>query len=182
MATVFTHAAVGGALAALAPAGVPRWRAATALAGVSVLPDLDVVGFALGIPYGHALGHRGLSHSLPFALAVGLVLPFAVLPPALREWHRALGLACLAALACASHGVLDALTDGGRGIGFWLPFSAERHFWPWRPLPVSPLEPLEFFGARGRRILETEIRLVWLPWAAGIASVWLGLRARRRAA
>ena len=32
------------------------------------LPDLDVAGFEFGVPYGHMLGHRGLSHSVVFAL------------------------------------------------------------------------------------------------------------------
>ena len=40
-------------------------------------------------------------------------------------------------VAMASHGVLDALTDGGRGVGFLIPFSSERFFFPWRPIPVS---------------------------------------------
>jgi inner membrane protein len=40
----------------------------------SLLPDVDVVGFAMGIPYEHLLGHRGLTHSLSFAVAVDLVV------------------------------------------------------------------------------------------------------------
>ena len=44
----------------------------------SVVPDLDVIGFYFGIPYGDLWGHRGLTHSLPFAgvlsaLFVGLL-------------------------------------------------------------------------------------------------------------
>ena len=35
------------------------------IAGVlcAAAPDLDVIGFALGIPYDHGLGHRGLAHA-----------------------------------------------------------------------------------------------------------------------
>ena len=38
----------------------------------AVLPDLDVIGFKLGIRYADLLGHRGFSHSLLFALLMGL--------------------------------------------------------------------------------------------------------------
>jgi inner membrane protein len=31
------------------------------------LPDLDVAGFEFDVPYGHMLGHRGLSYSIVFA-------------------------------------------------------------------------------------------------------------------
>jgi len=36
----------------------------------TLLPDVDVVGFFLGVRYSTALGHRGFSHSLlsPFSL------------------------------------------------------------------------------------------------------------------
>ena len=39
----------------------------------------------------------------------------------------------------ASHGVLDALTDGGPGVAFLAPFDDTRYFFPWRPIRVSPL-------------------------------------------
>jgi membrane-bound metal-dependent hydrolase YbcI (DUF457 family) len=38
----------------------------------SILPDIDVLGFQLGIPYGDPLGHRGASHSLLAAALIGL--------------------------------------------------------------------------------------------------------------
>jgi hypothetical protein len=36
-------------------------------------------------------------------------------------------------LATASHGILDAFTDGGRGIAFFAPFGTERYFFPHHP-------------------------------------------------
>ena len=51
---------------------MPTGRLALVLVTLAVLPDLDVLGFHAGIPYEHTLGHRGLSHSLLFALVVGL--------------------------------------------------------------------------------------------------------------
>ena len=49
-------------------------------------PDLDVVGNWMGIPYEHMLGHRGLTHSLPFAAIMSaLVVRFGFSGP---EWVR----------------------------------------------------------------------------------------------
>ena len=72
MASAFAHAF---AAAALGPAVVPRPRARVVVAGIvcSVLPDADVVGFALDIPYGPLLGHRGLTHAPAFAVLVAIV-------------------------------------------------------------------------------------------------------------
>ncbi len=159
MATILTHAVVGSALAPLAPPGVSRGRLALAAAVVAVLPDLDVLAFRFGIPYGHALGHRGLSHSLVFAaLLAGLVarFEFRTLAPCSRAWWR---LFAVLFVAAASHGMLDSLTDGGLGVGFLLPFSSRRFFAPVRPLPVSPIG----IDASVVGILEVEALYIWLP-------------------
>ena len=71
VATAFTHGFAAGLLALAAPRDVARGRLSCLLALVAAAPDLDVVGFWLGIPYAHPLGHRGLSHSIAFALLVG---------------------------------------------------------------------------------------------------------------
>ena len=39
----------------------------------------------------------------------------------------------------ASHGFLDAFTNGGLGIAFFSPFDSTRYFFPWTPIEVSPL-------------------------------------------
>jgi inner membrane protein len=174
--TALSHAVVGAALAPWAPRGLPAARVAAALAASAVLPDLDVVGFALGIPYGHALGHRGITHSLPFAAALGALA--AGLARA-RGPRPALALGALTFLACASHGLLDAATDGGRGVGLLLPFLGDRVFFDLRPIPVSPLEPEAFLGPRGARVLRAEIAALWLP-ALGVALVGAALRRVRR--
>ena len=175
MPTFVSHAVVGAAFACAAPRAVPLGSFALVAATVSALPDADVLGFALGIPYSHPLGHRGLSHGLPFALALGALASLWLRG---RNRPHALALGILLAAACASHGVLDAATDGGLGIGFWLPFSDARYFLPWRPIPVSPLEPAAFFSAQGAAILAVELAWVWIPaltLAAGVA--WTRKRA-----
>jgi inner membrane protein len=79
-------------------------------------------------------------------------------------------------LATASHGVFDALTNGGRGIAFFAPFSSTRYFFPFRPIEVSPLSITRFLSERGWLVLRSELYWVWLP--SGAFAV-LALLARR---
>jgi inner membrane protein len=63
----------------------------------------------------------------------------------------------------ASHGVLDAMTNGGRGIAFFAPFDTTRYFFPWRPVRVSPISIRAFFSPWGLQILRSELVYIWLP-------------------
>ena len=74
MATLYTHAAVGLALGRVANGRrMPLlfWALAALL---PMVPDLDAFSYA---PYGTALGHRGFTHSLCFALVLGFVVAAA---------------------------------------------------------------------------------------------------------
>jgi inner membrane protein len=145
---------LGGAWATRRP--VRFWVLAMACA---VLPDADVAAFWLGIPYGSVFGHRGITHSLAFAMLLG----FAVALVFFRGAPNRRALALFFALATASHGALDALTNGGLGVAFFAPFSGERFFFPFRPVQVSPIGAAEFFGEWGLRVIESEFLWVWLP-------------------
>ena|SRR5215475_13245574 len=173
MPTVFTHAVVGVAISTLGrPASARLGLAAAACAAV---PDLDVIPIWLGLPWGHVLGHRGITHSLAFAAALAGVLAATVFraPGAGRR-----GVWLVLFVATASHGVLDAMTDGGIGIAFFAPFDDGRYFLPWRPIPVSPISVGRFFGARGAAVLRAEVLLLWLPaFLMALVAVW---RRRRR--
>jgi inner membrane protein len=68
-------------------------------------------------------------------------------------------------LATASHGLLDAMTDGGLGVAFFSPFATTRYFLPWRPILVSPIGVTRFFSPRGLAVLRGEIFWIWLPAA-----------------
>lgn len=176
MATAFTHAFVGAALAIGAPRGMKVRRLALLLAVLAALPDLDALAFQLGFPYHHPLGHRGFTHSFAFAIALG-----AVGASTLRPWLGArtwLAPFVLITLATASHGVIDAFTDAGLGIGLLLPFDDARYFAPFRPLATSPLGVRAFFAGPALRILANELIWVGLPVAALVASVQL-FRAHR---
>ena len=176
MPSAFAHAAPVIALApAFWTATTPRW-----LWGVGVLaamaPDLDVVAFRFGIAYEHPLGHRGLWHSIPFAAAVAGLLTFGLFPHPRPDFSRWRAFTFLF-LATASHGVLDAFTNGGLGVALLSPFDDTRFFAPFRPIEVSPLNVRGFFTARGLSIVASELRWVWLPFLC-LAAVLLAVRSR----
>lgn len=85
-------------------------------------------------------------------------------------------------LAAASHGVLDAMTDGGLGVAFFSPFDNRRHFLPWRPIRVSPISVTSFFSGRGYAVLQSELLWVWLPAAVFAIFVLLIDRAQHKGA
>ena len=126
------------------------WPAMLGFSALSLLPDLDVVAFAFGVPYEHPLGHRGASHSLLVALALG-----ALCVPLARAPARRLRLGLLAAGVAASHGLLDTLTDGGLGAALLWPFDDARLFAPLRPIPVAPIGA-GMLSARGLYVLAVE--------------------------
>ena len=183
MATAITHALVAGAFASFGPQNVSRTKLAVSMAILAILPDIDVIGFRFGIPYGDVFGHRGLTHSLVFAFFAALVWILVVFRSVTLfgpVWWRIFGLLCLAA---ASHGLLDAFTDAGLGIGFFIPFDNTRYFFPWRPLATSPLSVAAFLNGPALRILVNELIWVGIPMAC-VLLVIHGVRAfwRRRSA
>jgi len=108
--------------------------AAYAFCALSFLPDLDLVGRALGRADGSALGHRGAMHSLAFAAAVAVCAAAAGRRRALPARRTAL----FAFFVVASHGALDMLDTGPLGVAYLWPFSSTLFFWPWRFLPGPP--------------------------------------------
>src|SRR5688572_10334270 len=129
------HVAVGIAAARVHSEHVPRWSSMALWSALSLLPDADVVGFALGVQYADEWGHRGATHSFVFSLALG-----AAIGAAAPLWHRpAVRTGVLAALVLASHALLDIFTNGGLGCALFWPFDLTRYFAPWTPIPVSPI-------------------------------------------
>jgi len=173
MPTPIGHAAAAAAIGAVVlpkAAGLRAWPLGIACA---ILPDLDVIGFAFGIRYSDMLGHRGLSHSLLFSVALGLGVTALAFRQA--KWDSTkLRIALFLCLAAASHGVLDAFTNGGLGIAFFAPLTAERYFFPVRPIEVSPIGSA-FFSERGLDVLKSESIWVLVP-AAMMAMLALTIR------
>ena len=151
-----------------------------ACAACAMLPDIDVVGFRFGVQYEDLLGHRGITHSLCFALLTGLavvILLFRDTPPLSQRWIR---LVVFFFLFTASHGLLDALTNGGLGVAFFAPFSNARYFFPWRPLEVSPIGLRHFSAGRAGEVILSEMIWIWIPAAVLVAIGWLLRRRARR--
>jgi inner membrane protein len=173
MPSAFSHAALA--------AGLGSWYRPALLARVwiagmlcSALPDLDVIGFRYGIRYGDFLGHRGFTHSLLFAaLLAGIVTILLPVSGAPTRGRFAVGVYLF--LATASHGLLDAMTNGGLGVAFFSPFDNHRYFLPWRPIQVAPIGVGRFFSASGLAVLRSELLWVWLP-ALGIALLAFAVR------
>jgi inner membrane protein len=164
MASAFSHAIVALAMGKALRNKELSWRELSLGALCSALPDLDVIGFYFGIQYGDMWGHRGMTHSIVFAAVLAGCL--------VGVWYRSRGAFAIMGvflyffLCTASHGVLDAMTNGGLGVAFFSPFDTTRYFFPVRPVLVSPIGVTEFFSAYGARILASEAIWIWAPSCA----------------
>ena len=156
MASLFGHSAVGYTLTKLMDHKNLKWLLLAAVIS-TILPDFDVIGFKLGIPYTHPLGHRGFTHSILFALLWALLLMRALGRQNKIVWFLVIFLSTV------SHGILDAMTTGGRGIGFFIPFNNDRFFLPFQVIKVSPLGFKKFFSEWGLQVIFSEIKFVLLP-------------------
>jgi inner membrane protein len=175
MPTILTHALAGAAIAqVLAPCEV-RSKMTWIAAVCAMLPDADVLGFPLGIPYDDLFGHRGFTHSLFFAGVVALAVA-GLFQNKVHGRDLVRVFVCIFA-ATASHGILDAFTNGGLGVAFFAPFHATRYFFPVRPILVSPIGVTAFWTRRGLSVLESE--MIWI-WPASICVFLLGQLARCR--
>jgi inner membrane protein len=176
MPSVLSHPAVPLALAIGAGTDVVAPRLAVVACVASVLPDADAIGYWLGVPYDSLLGHRGLTHSLAFAVVVAAFCSaFAA-----RLGATAPVVFGVVFLCTASHGVLDAMTTGGMGVAFFSPFSNQRYFSPWQVIQVAPLGVRRFVSQRGIAVLKSELTWVWLPCAV-LALFGAGVRRMSRA-
>ncbi|MFT3841973.1 MAG: metal-dependent hydrolase [Myxococcaceae bacterium] len=159
MASVLAHAAIP--LLTARRFNLPR-RAAIASALLACVADLDVLGYAFDQRNEDLLGHRGLTHSLLFALLLAAAT-------ALLFRRKHLGLFLLAAL---SHPLIDALTFGAPGVALLAPLTDARFLFPLHLVPSLPLGVPETLGRLGVAVLLDELLWLVLPW-------WLLLQATR---
>jgi len=143
-------------------------------AACSMFPDVDVIGFRFAIRYGDFWGHRGFTHSLVFAA----ILATAALAVGFLRETQGVNRAVLSLyffLATASHGLLDAMTNGGLGVAFFSPFDNTRYFLPCRPIVVSPISVTRFFSGQGIAVLQSELLWIWTP-AGALAALVFAIR------
>ncbi len=125
-------------------------------------------------------GAQGLFALLLFALLLGMLvvfLAFRDVPKFSKKWW---GLAAYFFVVTASHGLLDAMTTGGLGIGFFIPFDNTRYFLPWRPVAVSAIRLSKFFSASSMHVLGSECIWVWVPAMLLPAGAWIWRRRHGR--
>ena len=111
---------------------------------MAMLPDADVFFTPLGSHDSIVAGHRGASHSLLMAASI------AVAGGLLARRYGWNGVRTMLAvmLAIGSHGLLDALGEGGRAIPLFWPLSDHRFRAPWQFLPDAP-RGLKFISWHG---------------------------------
>ena len=154
MATVFSHAVAAlGIGACFYRPEVPKrvWALGALCAAV---PDIDVIGFGLGIDYADPFGHRGFTHSLFFAAILAAAVVGFAFPSGVTVRRFPLWLFFF--LATASHGFLDAMTNGGLGVAFFAPVDNSRYFFPWTPIQVSPIGITNFIADGGLSVFPSE--------------------------
>jgi inner membrane protein len=172
---VFSHAVAAlGIGACFYRPGIPKrvWAVGALCAAI---PDVDVIGFAMGIDYGDPFGHRGFTHSLFFAALLAGAATSLVFPRGVPNLSKT-SLWMYLFLATASHGFLDAMTNGGLGVAFFAPLYNGRFFLPWRPIQVSPIGITNFIADGGLSVFPSEFLWIWLPSALLAAIVLLARR------
>ncbi len=156
MASIFGHGLLGFTLSKVVDSASNKILFLLAIVS-AILPDFDIIAFKFGIPYSHPLGHRGFTHSILFAIiwAIVIALVFG------KNRKRIFGIVIF--LSTVSHGLLDALTTGGKGVGFFIPFDNSRYFFPNRVIQVSPIGIKQFFSEWGMRVILSELKYIAIP-------------------
>jgi len=162
MPSFFSHAITGYAIRKVVGPQKAPWSLSFCAAVCAALPDIDVLGFKMGISYHDVWGHRGMTHSIAFALLIGVLVAFVLCKGKVKA-SPFIRYALVLFLATLSHGIFDAMTSGGLGIAFFAPFDETRYFLPWRPIQVSPLSIQAFLGEWGWRVIKSEFFYLWIP-------------------
>ncbi len=166
MPSTFTHIAAGAAAGYILKGPKKDYRFLLFAIICSVLPDVDVLAFRLGIPYEHVFGHRGFMHSIGFAFIISSLMTYiwSIGQKAGMLKKTAVFISLLFIMVL--HSLLDAMTSGGLGIGFFIPLDNTRYFLPARPIKVSPISLNAFMSKRGIEVLRSEFYTVWIPCIA----------------
>ncbi len=162
MASIFAHAFTAFAFSKSFSKEINTKKLWILGALCAILPDADVISFKFGIAYEDFWGHRGFTHSLLFALLLGICIT-AICYSKKIFTKTGILLILYFTICTASHGVLDAMTTGGLGIAFFSPFDTTRYFLPWRPIQVSPIGASKFFSHWGVKVILSELIWVGIP-------------------
>src|SRR4051812_31302499 len=161
MSSVLGHSLAGMSLWALSrrlqalrPLEHRAWLAAAAAA--ACLPDLDAL---VGLP------HRGPTHTLGFALAIGAIAGLGAASRGLKK--EALPVAAVFTLIAWSHPALDLLTGGGPEVALFRPF------WPRESAPLPGGLPLTAYTSEWGGLFGILFN-PWTVWAMLVEAVIFG--------
>ncbi|MEO8199236.1 MAG: metal-dependent hydrolase [Gemmatimonadota bacterium] len=163
------HLAVGAALGAaysIKSGSRPR-PTIIAFALLALAPDLDLTTALFGVPRGTGspLDHRGFTHSVFFALAIGGIVGALVKGSPMRRYFTGLW----AFVALASHGLLDTMSRLGNGPMLFWPFSNAFYEFPLRPIPgVLTAQHYLTVQAIPTLVVETMLFLPFIAYAIGV--------------
>jgi len=173
MASAFAHSLVALTLGKTFPSKTQKFKFFVLGIFCATSPDLDVFMHSLGYDYSHVLGHRGFFHSLLFSLVLAIFIKIIFYYKTPTMSKLGLILVTYFFICAASHGLLDAMTTGGKGVAFFAPFDNARHFLPWRVIRVSPMSVSQFFGEWGVRVLKSEAYWIGIPCLAILFGNWV---------
>jgi inner membrane protein len=113
------HSLIGVSVAAaLDRRAEARWQLLCLCGLLGVCPDFD---YGLNwLHIGRGGWHHGFTHSIMFALVVGVLTAFV------SGWRSVRGFVVFSA-AIASHTLLDYLITESRGVALWWPFTDRRY-------------------------------------------------------
>ncbi len=169
MPTILGHAIFGLSLTPLRPFRGEILKTMLLAMMCAMIPDIDVIGFSFGIKYGSMWGHRGFTHSILFAILFAWLIAWVFYRDHKKDKAIFIFIIYMFFMCTMSHGVFDAMTDGGKGVGFFIPFSNERIFFNYRPIPVSPFGFDVLLTEAGWYILKAELIFI------GGISIFIGL-------
>lgn len=161
MASAFGHGIAAFGLGKLFPKEIMTRKVFTLGILSSILPDIDVIAFKFGVSWDSMWSHRGFTHSIFVAIIWTIII--LILFHRKESYSIKTKLSAYYFLATMSHGILDAMTNGGNGIAFFAPFSIERYFLPWEVIQVSPIGIKNFFSKWGVEVLKSEFFYIVLP-------------------
>ena len=164
MASLFTHVAVPlVARRALDVDEKLERRLGVVAVLVSIWPDLDYATLPFEVRPSDLLGHRGLTHSLFVAIAVGLVATL-LFPKTARKQ-----VAPLLVLVALSHPIIDAMTAGDLGVALFWPITRARFLFPFQLVATCPVGLDEWLGYWGLLTIANEALYVVTPLSLAVA-------------
>lgn len=164
MASLFTHVAVPlvARRAIEVDEKLERRLGVTAVL-VSIWPDLDYATLPFEVRPNDLLGHRGLTHSIFVAIAVGLVASL-LFPKTARKT-----IATLLVVVALSHPIIDALTAGDLGVALFWPLTRARLSFPFHLVATCPVGLDEWIGYWGLLTIANEALYIVTPLALAVA-------------